>query len=34
VDEAPEARARKALADIRAASGIDERSRYYRILPT
>ena len=34
VDEAPEARARKALADIRAASGIDERSCYYRILPT
>jgi homoserine dehydrogenase len=32
VDEAPEARARKALADIRAAPGIDERSCYYRIL--
>jgi homoserine dehydrogenase len=33
VDEAPEARARQALADIRAAPGIDERSCFYRILP-
>jgi homoserine dehydrogenase len=32
VDEAPEARARKALADIRAAPGIDARSCYYRVL--
>jgi len=33
VDEAPEARARRALADVRAAPGIYERSCYYRILP-
>jgi homoserine dehydrogenase len=33
VDEAPEARARQALAEIRAAPGIDERSCFYRILP-
>ena len=33
VDEAPEARARRALAEIRAAPGIDARSCFYRILP-
>ena len=32
VDEAPEARARQALAEVRAAPGIYERSCYYRIL--
>jgi homoserine dehydrogenase len=32
VDEAPEARARQALAEIRAAPGIDARSCFYRIL--
>ncbi len=32
VDEAPEARARQALAEIRAAPGIDPRSCFYRIL--
>jgi len=32
VDEAPEARARQALTDIRAAAGIDQRSCFYRIL--
>jgi homoserine dehydrogenase len=32
VDEAPEVRARQALAAIRAAPGIDQRSCYYRIL--
>jgi homoserine dehydrogenase len=33
VDEAPEARARKALQEIRSAPGIDARSCFYRILP-
>ena len=33
VDEAPEAQARRALAHIRSAAGISERSCFYRILP-
>jgi homoserine dehydrogenase len=34
VDEAPEARARQALAEVRAAPGIYGSSCYYRILPS
>jgi hypothetical protein len=33
VDEAAEAQAAKALAEIRAAPGISDRSCFYRILP-